>query len=457
MSKKLIWIIVAIVVIIGVLLGLKSAGIIGKQEAIKVSTEKAAVRTIIETVNASGKVYPEIEVKVSPDVAGEIIELNIEEGDSVSKGQILARIYADDYASQRDQASAIVNQQQAAVDNSKAQLESLKSAMELAQRNYDRQQQLVADKIISKAEFEQVDNALRSAKANYNAALQGIRSGQAGVQSTLASLQRANKNLIRTAVVAPMTGIVSLLNVKKGERVVGNSLMAGTEMMRIANMNIIEVRVDVGENDIPKVKMGDSALVEVDAYNNRKFKGIVTKIASSSSGSASAAASAISSNDVTNFKVHIRLLPSSYEDLLDPANPKSFPFRPGMNASADIQTNTRANVLTVPINAVTTREIGSDKPSAANKEKQDDAPESENTALDADLEEVVFIIQKDGSVKKQKVKSDIQDITYIQISEGLKAGDEVVVAPYSIINKTLKDGQKVQVVAKDKLFEVKKK
>lgn len=457
MSKKLIWIIVAIVVIIGVLLGLKSAGIIGKQEAIKVSTEKAAVRTIIETVNASGKVYPEIEVKVSPDVAGEIIELNIEEGDSVSRGQILARIYADDYASQRDQASAIVNQQQAAVDNSKAQLESLKSAMELAQRNYDRQQQLVADKIISKAEFEQADNALRSAKANYNAALQGIRSGQAGVQSTLASLQRANKNLIRTAVVAPMTGIVSLLNVKKGERVVGNSLMAGTEMMRIANMNIIEVRVDVGENDIPKVKMGDSALVEVDAYNNRKFKGIVTKIASSSTGSASAAASAISSNDVTNFKVHIRLLPSSYEDLLDPANPKTFPFRPGMNASADIQTNTRANVLTVPINAVTTREIGSDKPSAANKEKQDDAPESENTTLDADLEEVVFIIQKDGTVKKQKVKSDIQDITYIQISEGLKAGDEVVVAPYSIINKTLKDGQKVQVVAKDKLFEVKKK
>ena len=228
-------------------------------------------------------------------------------------------------------------------------------------------------------------------------------------------------------------------------------------MMRIANMNIIEVRVDVGENDIPKVKMGDSALVEVDAYNNRKFKGIVTKIASSSSGSASAAASAISSNDVTNFKVHIRLLPSSYEDLLDPANPKSFPFRPGMNASADIQTNTRANVLTVPINAVTTRELGSDKPSAANKEKVDDAPESDNTALDADLEEVVFIIQKDGTVKKQKVKSDIQDITYIQIESGLKAGDEVVVAPYSIINKTLKDGQKVQVVAKDKLFEVKKK
>jgi HlyD family secretion protein len=448
---------VAIVVIVGTLLGLKSAGIIGKQEAIKVATEKAAVRTIIETVNASGKVYPEIEVKVSPDVAGEIIELNIEEGDSVSKGQILARIYADDYSSQRDQASAIVNQQQASVDNSKAQLESLKSALEFAQRTYDRQQQLVADKIISKAEFEQADNALRSAKANYNAALQGIRSGQAAVQSTLASLQRANKNLIRTAVVAPMTGIVSLLNVKKGERVVGNSLMAGTEMMRIANMSIIEVRVDVGENDIPKVKMGDSALVEVDAYNNRKFKGIVTKIASSSSGSASAAASAISSNDVTNFKVHIRLLPSSYEDLIDPANPKSFPFRPGMNASADIQTMTRANVLAVPINAVTTREIGSDKPSAANQQKETDAPESDKQSLDADMEEVVFIMQKDGTVKKQKVKSDVQDITYIEIKEGIKAGDEVVVAPYSIINKTLKDAQKVQVVPQDKLFEVKKK
>jgi len=456
MSKKLIWIIVIVIVLICALIGLKSAGVLGKADATKVAVEAAATRTIIETVNASGKVYPEIEVKVSPDISGEIIELGVEEGDSVRKGAILAKIYADIYTTQRDQASAVVNQQQAQVDNSKAQLASLKSALDLAQRTYDRQKQLLDEKVISKAEFEQAENGLNSAKAAYNAALQGIRSGQAGVQSAEASLQRANKDLSRTAVLAPMNGVVSLLNVKKGERVVGNSMMAGTEMMRIADMSIIEVRVDVGENDIPKVKLGDSALVEVDAYNSRKFKGIVTKIASSSSSAAQAVATA---NDVTNFKVHIRLLPESYKDLIDPARPKSFPFRPGMNASADIQTKTKANVLSVPINAVTTREKNSDNLVKSKSDKTEDEgmqPETK-AALAADLDEVVFVLQADNSVKKVKVRTDIQDINYIEILSGLKAGDKVITAPYNVVSKTLKDGMKVTVVEKDKLFEVKKK
>lgn len=452
----MIWIIVIVVVLIGALIGLKSAGVIGKADATKVAIEVAASRTIIETVNASGKVYPEIEVKVSPDISGEIIELAVEEGDSVTKGTILAKIYADIYTTQRDQASAVVNQQQAQVDNSKAQLASLKSALDLAQRTYDRQKQLLDEKVISKAEFEQAENGLNSAKAAYNAALQGIRSGQAGVQSAEASLQRANKDLSRTAVLAPMNGVISLLNVKKGERVVGNSMMAGTEMMRIANMSMIEVRVDVGENDIPKVKLGDSALVEVDAYNSRKFKGIVTKIASSSSSAAQAVATA---NDVTNFKVHIRLLPESYKDLIDPARPKSFPFRPGMNASADIQTKTKANVLSVPINAVTTREKNSDNVVDSKKDKTEEAgmqPETK-AALAADLDEVVFVLQADNTVKKVKVRTDIQDINYIEVLSGLKAGDKVITAPYNVVSKTLKDGMKVTVVEKDKLFEVKKK
>ncbi|WP_430900898.1 MULTISPECIES: efflux RND transporter periplasmic adaptor subunit [unclassified Paraflavitalea] len=461
MKKKLVWIIVILLIIVVALIGLKAAGVIGKEEGTKVATEKAAIRTIIETVNASGKVYPEIEVKVSPDISGEIIDLQVEEGDSVRKGQVLAKIYADIYTTQRDQASAVVNQQQAAVDNSKAQLESLKSALELAQKTYERQKQLLNDKVISKAEFEQAENSFNAAKANYNAALQGIRSGQAGVSSAEASLARANKDLSRTAVVAPMDGVVSLLNVKKGERVVGNSMMAGTEMMRIADMGIIEVRVDVGENDIPKVKIGDSALVEIDAYNNRKFKGIVTKIAASSTGSASAAASALSTNDVTNFKVHIRLLPESYKDLLEPGAKKKFPFRPGMNASADIQTKTKKDVLSVPINAVTTREKGTDN--VAGK-KDDKAPGSDEASapaakesLGADLDEVVFIIQKDGKVKKVKVKTDIQDINYIEITSGLTKEDEVVVAPYNTVSKLLKDGQLVKVVSKDQLFDAKKK
>ncbi len=455
-KKKIMWIIISLVALIVLIIVLKKAGVLGKEEGVKVAVDKAVQKTIIETVNASGKVYPEIEVKVSPDVSGEIVELTVEEGDSVRRGQVLAKIYADIYTTQRDQAAAVVNQQQAAVENSRAQLASLKSAMDLAQKTYDRQKKLLDDKVISRAEFEQAENSLQAAKANYNAALQGIRSGQAGVASASASLNRANKDLSRTVVVAPMDGVVSLMNVKKGERVVGNSMMAGTEMMRIADMSKIEVRVDVGENDIPKVHLGDSALVEVDAYSNRKFKGIVTKIASSSVSAS--AAIATTTNDVTNYKVYIRLLPESYQDLLDPNKPKSFPFRPGMTASADIQTRSKANVLAVEINAVSTREKGTDN--VANKEEKPEengnAQEEETNALTEDLDEVVFILQPDGTVKKSVVTTGIQDINFIEITSGLKLGDTIVVAPYNVVSKTLKTGTKVQVVGKDKLFEVKK-
>jgi HlyD family secretion protein len=398
-----------------------------------------------------------VEVKVSPDISGEIVALQVKEGDSVRKGQVLAKIYGDIYSTTRNQAAAEVSRQQAMVDNSKAQLASLQSALDLAKSTFARQKQLKAEKIISDAEFEQAQNTLQSAQANYNAAIQNIRSGEAGIAGSRASLERANKDLSRTAVLAPMSGVVSLLNVKAGERVVGNSMMAGTEMMRIADMSVFEVQVEVGENDIPKVKLGDSALVEVDAYNNRKFKGLVTQIASSNT-TASAAAS--SSNDVTNYKVHIRLLRESYIDLFDAARPRNFPFRPGMNASADIQTRTKANVLSASINAVTTREKGTDKVVGADKDKEDKNKEKgsqeENKTTSTDLDEVVFVLQKDGKVKKVVVKTGIQDINNIEVTEGLKAGDEIIVAPYNIISKILKDGTKVNVVPKDKLFEVKK-
>lgn len=457
-KRKIWWIIIALIVLVVVLVGLKSGGVIGKEEGLKVSTEKVTKRTIIETVNASGKVYPEVEVKISPDISGEIVELKYDEGDSVKKGAVLARIYADIYSTQRNQAAAVVDQQQATVENSKAQLESLKSAQELAQRTYDRQKQLAADKVISASEFEQAENNLRSAKANYNAALQNIRSGQAAIASAQASLERADKDLSRTAVLATMDGVVSLMNVKKGERVVGNSMMAGTEMMRIADLSVMEVQVDVGENDIPKVNMGDSALIEIDAYSNRKFKGIVTKIASSNTTAGSVAATA-TTNDVTNYKVHIRILPSSYKDLLDPSKPKKFPFRPGMNASADIQTTTKPNVIAASINAVTTREKGTDN--VANKDQQDKKPEEgiqeeTKTGIGSDLDEVVFVLQPGGTVKRVKVRTGIQDINYIEVLGGLKEGDEIITAPYNVISKTLKDGMKVKVVPADKLFEVKK-
>ena len=456
-KKKLLWITLGLVILVIALVGLKNAGVIGKDEGLKVATEKVELRTITETVNASGKVYPEIEVKVSPDISGEIVELQVKEGDSVRRGQVLAKIYADIYSTQRNQAAAEVSRQQALVDNSKAQLESLKSALELAKATFNRQKQLAAEKVISTAEFEQAQNTLQTAQANYNAAVQNIRSGEAGIAGSRASLERANKDLSRTAVLAPMSGVVSLLNVKAGERVVGNSMMAGTEMMRIADMSIIEVQVEVGENDIPKVKLGDSALVTIDAYNNRKFKGLVTQIASSNTTASSVATS---SNDVTNYKVHIRLLRESYNDLFDAARPRNFPFRPGMNASADIQTKTKANVLAANINAVVTREKGTDKAVANDKDKEDKDKEGgkqeESTTTTTDLDEVVFVLQKDGTVKKVVVKTGIQDITNIEVTQGLKAGDEIVVSPYNVISKTLKDGTKVKVVPKDKLYEVKK-
>lgn len=259
-----------------------------------------------------------------------------------------------------------------------------------------------------------------------------------------------------------MNGVVSLLAVKKGERVVGTAQMTGTEMMRIADMDKIEVRVEVGENDIPKVHLGDSALVEIDAYNDRKFKGIVTQIASSSKALSSATATAVT-NDVTNYEVRIRLLKESYQDLIDPTRPKNFPFRPGMSASADIQTKRKIDVLAVPINAVTTREKDSDK--AVNETRTSTAESGENKneqqenrrSISTELDEVVFVLQADKTtVKRVKVRTDIQDITYIEVLSGLKEGDEVVTGPYSLVSKTLKNNDKVKVVKKEELFEKKK-
>lgn len=457
MNKKLIWIIGGLVAVILILVILKKNGVIGKEEGMKVTAEKAVDRTIIETVNASGKVYPEVEVKVSPDISGEIMELNVNEGDSVRKGQVLARIYADIYNSQRDQAAAVVTQSQAQVLNSTAQLEALKATLDQAETTFKRQKQLLEDKVISHAEFEQADQAIKTARAQYNAATQGIKGSQASVQNAQAQLSRANKDVSRATLVAPMNGVVSLLAVKKGERVVGTAQMAGTEMLRIADMNIMELRVNVGENDIPKVQLNDSAVIEIDAYTNRKFMGIVTKIASSNTTAAQSASLSSSSTEVTNYQVNIRLLPQSYQDLLLRSKSGSSPFRPGMNASADIQTKTRNNVLAVPINAVTTRDKNGDKPVSDKKQDKDNNNNNsqEVPAVNADdLEEVVFVLQADKTtVKKVKVKTDIQDINFIQITSGLKPGEEVITGPYNLVSKTLKDGDKVKIVPKEQLFE----
>ncbi len=451
MNKTLKRILIGVGVVVVLFLAFKMLG--GKKETEKVATAKATRRTITESVNASGKIYPEVEVKISPDISGEITELNVEEGDTVRSGEVLARIYADIYSLQRDEAASRVNQSNATVDNGKAALEALQANIDLAQQTYDRNKKLFDDKVISKAELEQYETTLRSAQANYRAAQQNIKGLQANVQSSQVGLNKANKDLSRTTLVAPMSGVISSLKVKKGERVAGNSFNIGTEMMTVADMSVLEVRVDVGENDIVKIDIGDSADVEVDAYNNRKFKGIVTKIGSSTKSSSGLGA--VTSNDVTEYEVRIRLLPESYKDLSN----KTFPFRPGMNASADIKTRRVENVLSVPIGAVNARVKGSDRSMADKKKEQEQAKDKEGLmdngqeAGEDELEEVVFVLQKDGIVKKVVVKSGIQDINYIEVLSGLKEGEEVVTDPYTAVSKTLKDGMKVKVVAKDKLFE----
>jgi len=460
MSKKIWWIIGILLVLAVTLIILKKKEVIGKKEGVKVATEKITRRTIIETVSASGKVYPEDERKVSSDVSGEVVDMYVEEGDSVRKGQLLAKVFADVLTSAKDRAASVVNQQQAQVGNTEASLLAFEARLNQAKLTYDRQKKLYDDKVISKSEFETAESAYLTAKADLDAARQTIRSGKASVQSAQASLTEAEKNLSRTSIVSPMDGIVSLLAVKKGERVAGNSFSLGTEIMRVADMSKIEVRVDVGENDIPKVKIGDSAIIEVDAYNDRKFKGVVTQISSSSTSAQTQAAA--TSTDVTNYKVYIRIDPSSYADLIDPAKGKNLPFRPGMSASADIMTTTQVNVIAVPILAVTTRDKNEQVSKAKAKEEEDkkkaqgqEVTAAANAVMTEEMEEVVFVMQKDGTVKKVAIKTNIQDNEYIEVLSGLKEGDEVVSAPYNTISKTLKDGMKVTVVAKDKVYDEK--
>lgn len=447
MNRTLKWIIFSLAGIVILLVVLRMSGTIGKDEGIKVSAEKAENRTIVETVFASGKIYPEVEITLAPDISGEIVALDVQEGDSVVKGQVLAKIYGDIYATQRDQAAAIVNQQKAQVSNAEALLAAQEAQLEQAEKTYRMQKQLFDDKVISLNEYNTALATYQTAGANVTAARQSVKSSIAAVGNAQAGLVKADKDMSRSILTAPMSGIVSLLNVKEGERVVGSSMMAGTEMLRIADMSTMEVRVDVGENDVPKIHLGDSASVEVDAYNNRKFKGVVTRIGSSNIGAA-ATSTSISSNtstDVANYQVRIRLDPVSYTDLIGPGRSRKFPFKPGMSASADIQTQTRTNVLSVPINAVTTRA----KPDTAKRVSKDgDTQEFSDNNPDI----LVFIVDKDGTVTRRSVRTGIQDINYFEITDGLKPGEEVVTGPYEVISKSLKSGDKVQVVSKDRLF-----
>lgn len=446
MNKTTKWLIAGSVLLLITLIVLSKTGVIGEKKSTRVTAEKVQRRTIVEVVNASGKIYPEIEVKISPDISGEITELLVKEGDTVKQGQLLARIYADIYSLQRDQAAFGVEQSRSQVANVQASVDGLQAQLDQAEKAFEMQKKLYQDKVISKNEFNNAEAAFKTAKANYNAGLQSVRSGSATVRSAEASLRRADKDLGRTTLLAPIDGVVTLLNVKKGEKVAGNSFNIGTEILRIANMDKIEVRVDVGENDIPKVKLGDSANVTVDAYSDRVFRGVVTQIASSNTSAATSALTG-GSSDVTQYKVYVRLIASSYQDLLGKG---SFPFRPGMSASVDIQTRTHPNVWSVPINAVTTRE----KEEAKFLEKNKDDQSQDNTNP-YDLDVLVFVREKDGRVRKKLVKTGIQDLNYMEITDGLTGVEEVITGPYDIVSKELKDSMEVMIVDKKELFEEK--
>lgn len=447
-KKATRWIIIGVVGIIVFMIVAKKAGWIGSDTTHRVSTELVTKKTITEVVTASGKIQPEKEIKMSPDVSGEIVELMVREGDQIKKGDYLLKIKPDLYESAVERTIAAGNSANANLSNSKARLEQVKAQFVQTELSYKRNKSLYDQGVISQAEYENALAAYQMGLAEVRASEASVNAASYSLMSSQATIKEANENLRKTQVFAPMDGTVSLLNVEVGERVVGTEMMAGTEMMRIANLDIMEVIVDVNENDIVKIKLNDSVDIEVDSYLKRKFKGVVTEIANS------ATSSGLSVDQVTNFKVKIRVLPESYQDLVDTGN--KYPFRPGMSATVDIQTNTVYDVIVVPLPAVTTR-ADSTKMTASSEKKTDSKNSNEESEklTKSELEEVVFVY-KNEKIEKRKVKTGIQDSYFIQIIEGLKEGEEVVTAPYNLISRILVDGMTVKKVSKEELFKTEK-
>jgi len=428
-KNKIFRILLVVSIVILILLGVaKQQKWIGAEVLIKVATEKPEKRTIIETVNASGSVYPVLEVKVSPDVSGEVTELYVQEGDSVKEGQLLAKIKPDIYLSYVDRANAAHYGSLSAIESAKAGLEQVKAQYDKAKADLERTTGLYNNKVISELDLLTAQANFKNAEAQKVAATENIKNAQFNANIAAANVKESQQNLNKTIITAPMTGVVSKLNIEKGERVVGTSQMSGTEMLRVADFHALEVRVNVNENDVIKIHLNDTTLISVDAYPDRKFKGVVSKVANSSSSGLSA------TDQSTTFVVRIKILPESYADLMTEEN-RHQPFRPGMNASVEIQTNTVLNVISLPIQSVTLRE---DSIKAKSNKKEDSQ------------DEVVFIY-KNGKVSMQKVKTGIQNELYYEIKEGVNLEDEVVVAPYTAISRKLKDKTKVEKTVKEML------
>ena len=446
-SKRLLLIIGIIVVLLVVVLAVgKKKGWFGNEGYLKVSVEKGITREIVELITANGKIQPETEVIISPDVPGEIVDLVIKEGDEVLKGQYLLKIKPEAYQMARNRAEASLN-------NSKARLKQAEAQLEMASLDYKRNSQLYSEKAISEAEFEQ-------SKTSYNTAIAEKEAAEFSVQSAKATLDEADESLMKTSIYAPISGTVSSLRVELGERVVGTSMMSGTEMLRIADLTRMEVEVEVNENDIVRVALYDTALIEVDAYPDTRFKGVVSEIP------VSANTTGVTTDQVTNFMVKILLLPESYEDKVSESNP--YPLRPGMSATADIQTDRKTGIYSVPIQAVTTRMDTAGIEKDVQSEQQQTGELNSDGSISTssvsvpvepggDEPIVVVFVVSDGKAWIKPVKTGIQDNTFIEITEGLEQDAEIVVAPYSAISRQLKNDMHVEVVPEEDLFKGDKK
>src|ERR1700752_2338273 len=424
--KRFIWIIIGVVIIISIVVGMKTCS---GEKGIEVSVELPKLRNITEIVSANGKIQPETEVKISSDVSGEIVELYVKEGDRVKKGTLLCRIKPDIYESAFERASATVNSTKSGMQNSMAMLEQAKANLANAEAIFGRNKKLFEQQVISQQDFDASKAQYESSKAQVKALEESVKGAEYNISSVQASLKEASTNLAKTFIYAPVDATVSKLNKKLGERVVGTATMEGTEIMRLADLNEMEVNVDVNENDIIRVHKNDTALIEVDAYQDRKFRGLVTEVANSAN------TSGINADQVTNYTVKIRVLRESYQDLITETNPVV--FRPGMSASVEILTRKVKNALSIPIQAVTTRTDSLQKPvgvavetkSSDDEKEGADKKEKKTEEKNKKPRACIFVL-RDGKAKIIFVKTGIQDNEYIEITDGIKDKDEVISSPY---------------------------
>lgn len=432
-NNRIIYILLAVVglLLVFAVIG-KQAGWVGKKKASVVEVSEVEKSTIVEKVSASGTVQPVVEVKISPEVSGEITDLYIQEGDSVQEGTLLLKINPDNFIAASERANANLNQQRANLADSRARLARARATLTRSNQEYNRQKNLFSEKVISEADFQLAEANNEIAVQDLESAKQNVEAAKYIVASAGASVNEAKENLRRTSITSPMNGIVSKLSVEKGETVLGTSQMQGTEMLRIANLSNMEVRVDVNENDIIKLHDGDETVIDVDSYSyqDKEFRGIVTQIANTANDKSSADA-------VTEFEVRIKILNSSYQDLVQQGN--RYPFRPGMTASVDIITETKKGILIVPLSSVTTRVPG---------EVNDEEEEGDKKLNQDEAEEVVFVFVEEKAVKTL-VKTGISDFESIEVLEGLKVGDKVISGPFLAVSKRLNDGDDVEIEEED--------